>query len=116
MSRQFLATVAVIAIFATGASAQEATEATRATNDNLRNYLPFEDNASFENARRGLIATLDEDAIRKPDGTLVYDLTQFDFLQGDAPDTANPSLWRQSQLNAFHGLFEVVPGIYQIRF
>ncbi len=115
MSRLFFTTFAVIAIFAAGASAQEATEATRATNDNLRNYLPFEDNASFKNARRGLIATLDEDAIRMPDGTPVYDLTQFDFLQGDAPDTANPSLWRQSQLNAFNGLFEVVPGIYQIR-
>ena len=34
---------------------------------------------------------------------------------GDAPDTVNPSLWRQSQLVAMHGLFEVVPGIYQVR-
>nr|WP_246039618.1 alkyl sulfatase dimerization domain-containing protein [Glycomyces buryatensis] len=27
----------------------------------------------------------------------------------------NPSLWRQSRLNAIQGLFEVVPGIYQVR-
>ena len=29
--------------------------------------------------------------------------------------TSNPSLWRQSQLNAIHGLFEVAEGVYQIR-
>jgi alkyl sulfatase BDS1-like metallo-beta-lactamase superfamily hydrolase len=27
----------------------------------------------------------------------------------------NPSLWRQSRLNMRHGLFEVVPGVYQVR-
>jgi alkyl sulfatase BDS1-like metallo-beta-lactamase superfamily hydrolase len=32
-----------------------------------------------------------------------------------APDTVHPSLWRMAQLNGFHGLFEVVPGIYQVR-
>ena len=37
------------------------------------------------------------------------------FLSAEAPDTANPSLWRQAQLNANHGLFEVTDGIYQVR-
>ena len=32
-----------------------------------------------------------------------------------APPTVNPSLWRQSRLNMQHGLFEVVPGVYQVR-
>jgi alkyl sulfatase BDS1-like metallo-beta-lactamase superfamily hydrolase len=32
-----------------------------------------------------------------------------------APDTVHPSLWRMAQLNGIHGLFEVVPGIYQVR-
>ncbi len=32
-----------------------------------------------------------------------------------APDTVHPSLWRMAQLNGVHGLFEVVPGIYQVR-
>ena len=32
-----------------------------------------------------------------------------------APPTVNPSLWRQSRLNMNHGLFEVVPGVYQVR-
>src|SRR3546814_20159588 len=34
----------------------------------------------------------------------------------EAPDTVNPSLWRQARLNAIHGLFEVVPDkIWQVR-
>src|SRR3546814_6749908 len=48
-------------------------------------------------------------------GTVAWRVDAFDFLAGDAPATANPSLWRQSQLTAIHGLFEVVPGIYQLR-
>jgi alkyl sulfatase BDS1-like metallo-beta-lactamase superfamily hydrolase len=31
------------------------------------------------------------------------------------PTTVNPSLWRQSSLVAQQGLFEVVPGVYQVR-
>ena len=38
------------------------------------------------------------------------------FLDNEtAPDTVHPSLWRLARLNAIHGLFEVVPGIYQVR-
>ncbi len=33
----------------------------------------------------------------------------------DAPDTVNPSLWRMAKLNMQHGLFEVVPKVYQVR-
>jgi alkyl sulfatase BDS1-like metallo-beta-lactamase superfamily hydrolase len=46
---------------------------------------------------------------------VVWDLDAYRFLDGPAPDTANPSLWRQSQLVAKDGLYEVVPGIYQVR-
>ena len=37
------------------------------------------------------------------------------FLSGDAPPTVNPSLWRQAQLNAIHGLFKVTDRLYQVR-
>ena len=37
------------------------------------------------------------------------------FLDADCPDTAHPSLWRQGQLVARQGLFEVSEGIYQVR-
>ena len=47
-------------------------------------------------------------------GTFSFIDTAHDGCAG-CPDTVNPSLWRQSKLNAIHGLFEVVPGIYQVR-
>lgn len=114
---RFLLAASSLAIGLTGAvQAQDATEATQAVNDALLQYLPFDNETDFENATRGQIATLDADQITAPDGTVIYDIAQFDFLKGDAPATANPSLWRQSKLNAVHGLFEVVEGgIYQVR-
>lgn len=45
----------------------------------------------------------------------MWDNDSYAFVTGDAPDTVNPSLWRISTLNAMQGLFEVVPGIYQVR-
>lgn len=99
-------------------AAKPATAHTIAANAQLREELPFEDVRSFENARRGFIATLDPLTIPRTDGRRpAYDLTRsLTFLDGDCPDTVNPSLWRQAQLNALHnGLFEVTDGIYQVR-
>ena len=53
--------------------------------------------------------------VRAADGRVVWDNESYGFLDGPSPATVNPSLWRQSQLNAIDGLFEVVPGIYQVR-
>ncbi len=105
----------LLVALATGSIAQQSSESTMAANATLRDYLPFDDKTSFENARRGQLATFPGDAITGPDGMTHYDFAAFEFLQDEAPPEANPSLWRQSQLNAIHGLFEVVPGIYQIR-
>lgn len=84
-------------------------------NQALLNSLPFADTQDFEDARRGLVGRREPNAITDADGTVVWDNDTYDFLRGDAPDTVNPSLWRQSTLNAIQGLFEVVPGIYQVR-
>ncbi len=81
----------------------------------LLSSLPFDDAADHEDATRGFLGTLDELVIRDADGKVVWDLESYSFLDGEAPDTVNPSLWRQSQLLTRHGLFEVVPGIYQVR-
>ena len=55
-------------------------------------------------------------AISREDGSKTYTLEDLEFLEGDCPDSVNPSLWRQAQLNAnYTGLFEVCPGIYQVR-
>jgi alkyl sulfatase BDS1-like metallo-beta-lactamase superfamily hydrolase len=76
--------------------------------------LPFEDRQDFEDARRGFVAALEPGVVRS-DGRVVWDNDAYGFLTGEAPPTVNPSLWRQSSLNAIQGLFEVVPGIYQVR-
>ena len=77
--------------------------------------LPFDDTQDFEDARRGLIAALEPCIVHNEDGRVVWDNDAYDFLQEDCPSTANPSLWRQSELNSIQGLFEVTPGIYQVR-
>lgn len=93
-----------------------ATVSVRASNAAVHASLPFHDTADFDDARRGFVGRLDPCVIRAADGRVVWDNESYlSFLQGDAPETANPSLWRQSQLNATDGLFEVVPGIYQVR-
>ncbi|WP_232497967.1 alkyl/aryl-sulfatase [Agromyces humatus] len=73
------------------------------------------DTADFSAVERGFLGTLDDPAIRNADGDVVWDASTYDFLEGDAPTSVNPSLWRQGKLVARHGLFEVVPGLYQIR-
>ncbi|MGU3645560.1 alkyl/aryl-sulfatase [Microbacterium sp. C23T] len=77
--------------------------------------LPFDDVDDFAAADRGFIGTLDDPKIRNDKGEVVWDASSFDFVEGDAPDSVHPSLWRQSKLVAKHGLYEVVPGVYQLR-
>ena len=81
----------------------------------VRLRLPFANTEDFEDARRGRIGSLSDGVIRGTDGRVVWDADAYAFLDADCPDTVNPSLWRQSQLNAIHGLFEVTEGIYQVR-
>jgi alkyl sulfatase BDS1-like metallo-beta-lactamase superfamily hydrolase len=76
---------------------------------------PFDDTADFDAAERGLIDA-GEPVIHDPNGEVVWDNGSYaSFLTGDAPETVNPSLWRQSTLVAKQGLFEVTDGIYQVR-
>lgn len=77
--------------------------------------LPFQDDADFRAADRGFIAALSPCVIRAADGRIVWDNDAYAFLDGPAPTSVHPSLWRQSTLAAKQGLYEVVPGIYQVR-
>lgn len=88
---------------------------TRAHNAAVAESLPFHDRSDFARASRGLIAAPASPQVRNAAGFPVWDLDAFSFLDDDAPDTANPSLWRQAQLNRFAGLFEVADGFYQVR-
>lgn len=69
------------------------------------------------NASRGFIAPLVPGVIRDASGKTVWDIDSYKFLGSDAKcsPTVNEKLWRQGQLTAKQGLFEVVPGIYQLR-
>lgn len=92
-----------------------ATQFTADANAQVYALLDFEDKSEFENATRGLIASPEALEIRNDEGKLIWSQKAYDFLDGDAPSTANPSLWRNTQLNHIYGLFEVCEGIYQVR-
>ncbi|OBI44973.1 alkyl/aryl-sulfatase [Mycobacterium colombiense] len=77
--------------------------------------LPFHDERDFADADRGFIAAESPCVIRAADGRVVWDNDAYSFLAGPAPASVHPSLWRQSTLAAKQGLYEVVPGIYQVR-
>jgi len=77
--------------------------------------LPFHDTTDFDNADRGFIAALSPCVVKAADGRVVWDNDVYSFLDGPAPTSVHPSLWRQSTLAAKQGLYEVVPGIYQVR-
>lgn len=95
--------------------AKPATEATRKANAAVTGSLPIDHQQDFEFVDKGFLATREDPEIRSEGGELLWDLERFRFLEGPAPDTVNPSLWRQAKLNARHGLFEVTDGIYQVR-
>ncbi len=92
-----------------------ASEFTRQKNLIVASQLPFDDDSDFKHAVRGFIATHQDGLIRDDNGNLIYDMNQFSFIDGKAPPTVNPSLWRRSLLNSIHGLFKVADDIYQIR-
>lgn len=115
-----LTVVAAAAAAAAGAAfAQEAPKpASKVTADANRAFgaaLNLGDNVDFDEATRGLVAKLPDALIKDAKGETVWNGNQFDFIKGDAPDSVNPSLWRQEKLNNAAGLFKVTDGIWQIR-
>ncbi len=75
----------------------------------------FNDRIDFENADRGFIATIDPMVVKTADGRTVFEMDSWKFFDDSCPETAHPNLWRQGQLNARHGLYEVADGFYQVR-
>lgn len=103
------------------ADPKPAADATLAANDAVYALLDFSDERERAFATRGLIAAPEALEITDDVGKVVWSQKAYAFLDGaegqpvGAPDTANPSLWRNAQLNHLFGLFEVVDGIYQVR-
>ena len=83
--------------------------------EQIRQSLPFNDTRDFDNARRGFKGRLNPNIVKNDNGEVVWNNDVYKFLEEDAPNTANPSLWRQSQLTYLDGLYLVTEGIYQVR-
>ncbi|MBV1841299.1 alkyl/aryl-sulfatase [Photobacterium ganghwense] len=118
--KRFLVATLVTAISTSlyAADPKPATDTTKQVNQSLLESLPFSDKKDFENAQKGLIAKQDTVTIKNDKGDVVWDLEAYKkyiSLDKPAPDSVNPSLWRNAQLNMINGLFEVTDGIYQVR-
>jgi alkyl sulfatase BDS1-like metallo-beta-lactamase superfamily hydrolase len=91
-------------------------EHTKKVLEKARATLPFADKRDFEEYKRGFIAAPDYRKIMADAGHVAWDMEKFDFvLEQDEFDSVHPSLLRQSKLNMNYGLYEVIPGIYQVR-
>ena len=96
--------------------AKDAEPPVREAHAALQQQLRFGDRQDFEDATRGLIAAAPALIVKGPGDRDVWNLQEYDFLQrDDAPATTHPSLWRQAQLNALNGLFQVTERVYQVR-
>lgn len=84
-------------------------------NAEVATSLPLADRQDFEDVERGLVGRDPFVEVKGSAGETIWDSRRYDFVRGDAPASVNPSLWRQAKLNGAHGLYEVVPGVYQVR-
>lgn len=98
-------------------SVKPATEATAAANKEWYDILDFSDRSERENALKGLIDQPEALTLTADDGHVIWSQEAYDFVEdiGEAPDSANPSLWENVINNHAYGLFEVTDGIYQVR-
>jgi len=104
---------------ATGAWAQDAKPASDATVDAQRSVaaqLTTEDGRDLDFADRGFIGTLSDPVITNKDGKPVWNLGAYDWMvDGQSPDTVNPSLWRHMGLLRKHGLYALTDNVWQVR-
>ncbi|MGY5781274.1 alkyl/aryl-sulfatase [Vibrio chemaguriensis] len=108
----------LVVLSASASDPKDATKATISVNNQVKADLPFNDKKDFENAQKGFIAKQDVVTIKNDNGDVVWDLEAYKkyiSLDKPSPNTVNPSLWRNAQLNMINGLFEVTDGIYQVR-
>jgi len=81
-----------------------------------REILPFADKRDFDEQKKGFIAAPEYKQIMAEAGNVAWDMGSYEWLlQGKDFDSIHPSLQRQAILNMNYGLYEVIPGIYQVR-
>ncbi|WP_417670723.1 alkyl/aryl-sulfatase [Pseudoalteromonas tetraodonis] len=92
-----------------------ASSTTTAQQKNVLTLVDVDDKTDFSQANKGLIAQANDLQIRNSDNEVIWDNQAYQFIKNKAPDTVNPSLWRQEKLNNISGLFKVTDRIYQVR-
>ena len=98
------------------AKGNEPSEFTVAKWEELKNKMPFEDKLDFEEQKKGFIAAPDYKEILADDGHVAWSMGKYGFLlENKDYQSIHPSLQRQALLNMNYGLYEVMPGIYQVR-
>jgi len=84
--------------------------------EQARAVLPFDDTRDFEENSKGFIAAPKSMKIKAKAGHDAWNMERYQFLaSGKQFSSIHPSLQRQSTLNLAYGLYEVIPGIYQVR-
>ena len=103
--------------FGLNAEKKPATEITAQKNAEVYQLLDFSDEQESEFASRGFIAAPETLTIQAENGMTIWSQDAYSFVRENetAPDTANPSLWRNTRQNALYGLFQVTDDIYQVR-
>ncbi|NRA70963.1 MAG: MBL fold metallo-hydrolase [Gammaproteobacteria bacterium] len=96
-------------------TSNEVTAATVKSHQQTASQVDLNDQQDFVDAKRGLVALEDSLQVKDSDDQTIWNMTDYRFVQGAAPDTVNPSLWRQAKLNNIRGLFKVTDRIYQVR-
>lgn len=110
-----LAGISLASTVAAQEGAKPATPATIEAQQAAAATLPPDGTRDADFALRGFLATRADPIIRNADGQPVWDLDAYAFVDGEAPPTVHPSLWRHMRYLKHHGLFEVSRGIWQVR-
>ena len=117
---RYLALMLLAGVSTTAAMAQDmapkpASPATIAVQRAEAAALPTEDGRDVEFANRGFLGTRTDPLIKAKDGRPVWNLDAYAWMDGKAPDTVNPSLWRHQSILRRHGLFTLSDGMWQVR-
>jgi alkyl sulfatase BDS1-like metallo-beta-lactamase superfamily hydrolase len=121
MIARFWASAALAALSPYAGAAQEAagppsaSDQTRAAQQAAAANLPDEGTRDAEFSTRGFLATHANPVIAGTDGKPVWNLAAYAFVDGPAPDTVHPSLWRHMRHLKHHGLYQVTQNVWQVR-
>jgi alkyl sulfatase BDS1-like metallo-beta-lactamase superfamily hydrolase len=97
------------------AQAKPASPATIAAQERAAAKLPEDGTRDADFATRGFIATREDPLILDANGQIVWKLDAYEFVEGDAPPTVHPSLWRHMRYLKHHGLYQLTDNVWQVR-